>query len=112
MTERLTNVTFDLGRNWAGNIPVNRPDHPNNTLFFWAFEKENGSLTAAAGERNDEPWGIYTNGLVSCIMLPWMTTTNGISATARVPRACLVLRWTYVVPQSSYVYYAWTYPAR
>ena len=59
VTERLPNVTFDLGRNWAGNIPVERAGHPNNTIFFWAFEKENGSLTADAGERSDEPWGIY-----------------------------------------------------
>ena len=58
----LPNVTFPLSRNWAGNIPVNRTNHPNDTLFFWAFEKENGSLTAAAGERSDEPWGIWLNG--------------------------------------------------
>ncbi|OBZ74243.1 Serine carboxypeptidase-like 21 [Grifola frondosa] len=62
VTEPLPNVTFDIGRNWAGNIPVQRAGHPNNTLFFWAFEKENGSLTAAANERNDEPWGIWLNG--------------------------------------------------
>ncbi|KAJ3559788.1 hypothetical protein NM688_g126 [Phlebia brevispora] len=62
VTEALPNVSFPLNRNWAGNIPVDRPGHPNNTLFFWAFEKENGSLTAAAGERSDEPWGIWLNG--------------------------------------------------
>jgi len=55
-------VSFTLGRNWAGSIPVNRAGRPNNTLFFWGFEKENGSLTAAAGERSDEPWGIWLNG--------------------------------------------------
>ena len=58
----MPNVTFPLGRNWAGNIPVDRPGHLNNTLFFWGFEKENGSLTAEAGEREDEPWGIWLNG--------------------------------------------------
>ena len=58
----MPNVTFPLGRNWAGNIPVNRPGHPNNTLFFWGFEKEEGSLTAAADERQGEPWGIWLNG--------------------------------------------------
>ena len=62
VTQPLPNVTWDLGRNWAGNIPVNRAEHPNNTLFFWGFEKENGSLTAAAGERSDEPWAIWLNG--------------------------------------------------
>ena len=30
-------------------------------MFFWAFEKENGSLTAKAGESN-EPWGLWLNG--------------------------------------------------
>jgi carboxypeptidase D len=62
VTASLPNVTFPLPRQWAGNIPVQRPDHPNNTLFFWGFEKENGSLTAAAGERTSEPWGIWLNG--------------------------------------------------
>ena len=62
VTEPLTNVTWTLPRNFAGNVGVNRAGHPNNTLFFWAFEKENGSLTAAAGDRADEPWGIWLNG--------------------------------------------------
>jgi carboxypeptidase D len=56
------NVTFDVGRNWAGNIAVDRPGFPNDTLFFWAFEREKGSLTANAGERESEPWGIWLNG--------------------------------------------------
>lgn len=62
MTSALPNVTFSLGRSFAGNLPVNRPGHPNNTLFFVGFEKSNGSLTAPAGERNNEPWGIWLNG--------------------------------------------------
>jgi hypothetical protein len=45
--EQLPNMTFSLQRSFAGNIPVNRQGHPNNTLFFWAFEKTNGSLTNA-----------------------------------------------------------------
>ncbi|KAF7983379.1 hypothetical protein HWV62_22379 [Athelia sp. TMB] len=65
VTEPLPNVTWALARNWAGNMPVQRAGHPNDTLFFWAVEKENGSLTAAAGERSDEPWGIWLNGQVS-----------------------------------------------
>src|ERR1700683_5514508 len=59
VTEQLPNVTWTLPRNWAGNIPVQRAGHDNDTLFFWAFEKENGSLTAAANERLDERWGIW-----------------------------------------------------
>jgi carboxypeptidase D len=61
VTEPLPNVTFELGRSWAGNIPVGRGS-ANNTLFFWGFEKENGSLTANAGERSGEPWGVWLNG--------------------------------------------------
>lgn len=62
VTDPLPGVNWTLSRNFAGNIPVNRPDHPNNTLFFWAWEKENGSLTAAADERAGIPWGIWLNG--------------------------------------------------
>ena len=58
----LPNITFPLPRNWAGNIPVDRPGHPNDTLFFWAFEKDHGSLTSVANERSGEPWGIWLNG--------------------------------------------------
>ncbi|KAL5492153.1 hypothetical protein ACEPAI_3600 [Sanghuangporus weigelae] len=58
----LPNVTFPLNRNFAGNIPVNRANHPNDTLFFWAFESQNGSLTSDAGDRADVPWAIWLNG--------------------------------------------------
>ncbi|KAH9930296.1 Alpha/Beta hydrolase protein [Fomitopsis serialis] len=61
VTEPLPNVTWNLGRSFAGNIGVQREGHPNNTLFFWGFEKTNGSLTASAGE-STEPWGIWLNG--------------------------------------------------
>ena len=60
--DSLPNVTWTLPRSFAGNIPVNRAGHPNNTLYFWGFEKENGSLTAGANERANEPWGIWLNG--------------------------------------------------
>ena len=62
VTEPLPNVTWSLPRNWAGNIPVDRPGHPNDTLFFWAWEKDPGSLTATEHENNDKPWGIWLNG--------------------------------------------------
>ena len=62
MTDALPNITGALPRSYAGNIPVGRAGHPNDTLFFWAFEKETGSLTATTGERADEPWGIWLNG--------------------------------------------------
>jgi hypothetical protein len=41
---------------------VDRAGFPNDTLFFWAWESQNGSLTASAGERSGEPWGIWLNG--------------------------------------------------
>ncbi|KAI0344359.1 alpha/beta-hydrolase [Trametopsis cervina] len=80
VTQPLPNASFPLGRNWAGNIPVNRagsPANSNNTLFFWAWEKENGSLTAAAGERENEPWGIWLNGGPGSSSLVGMLFENG-----------------------------------
>jgi carboxypeptidase D len=63
----LPNVTFPLPRSFAGNIAVNRPNHPNDTLFFWGFEKSNGSLTSNS---STDPWGIWLNGgCVSAIPL-------------------------------------------
>lgn len=58
VTDSLPNVTWPIARNWAGNLPVQREGHPNDTLFFWAFESSNGSFTAAS----NEPWGIWLNG--------------------------------------------------
>ncbi|KAI5119135.1 hypothetical protein M0805_005741 [Coniferiporia weirii] len=60
--DALPNVTFPLSRNWAGSIPVNRTNHPNDTLFFWAFESKNGSLTAEANESASDPWALWLNG--------------------------------------------------
>lgn len=58
VTNSLPNVTWPLARNWAGNLAVQREGHPNDTLFFWAFESSNGSFTAPS----NEPWGIWLNG--------------------------------------------------
>ena len=62
VTAKLPNVTFPLGRSFAGNIPVQRPGHPNDTLFFVGFEKCKGSLTAPSNPANRDPWGIWLNG--------------------------------------------------
>lgn len=53
-----------LSRSFAGNIPVDRPSHPNNTLFFWAFERNGtqGTLTAPPHEENKDPWIIWLQG--------------------------------------------------
>ncbi|KAF9028443.1 alpha/beta-hydrolase [Hymenopellis radicata] len=62
VTDALPNITGvfnDIPRMFAGNIPVQRANHPNDTLFFWAAEKQNGSLTDA---NSTEPWGIWLNG--------------------------------------------------
>jgi carboxypeptidase D len=58
----LPNITEPLARSFAGSITTNRPGHANDSLFFWGFEKEKGSLTAAADERIDKPWLIWLNG--------------------------------------------------
>lgn len=58
----LPNVTWTMPRSFAGSVSVNRENHPNNTLFFYAFEREDGSLSAADGERTGEPWIIWLNG--------------------------------------------------
>lgn len=51
-----------MPRSFAGSVSVNRENHPNNTLFFYAFEQEDSSLSAADGERAGEPWIIWLNG--------------------------------------------------
>jgi len=50
----LPNISFPLSRSFAGNIPVNRQNHPNDTLFFWGFETVNGSLTRDAKDGDTE----------------------------------------------------------
>jgi carboxypeptidase D len=60
--DTLPNVTVPFPRSFAGSISTNRVAHTNNSLFFWGFEKENGSLTAAANELSDQPWLIWLNG--------------------------------------------------
>lgn len=62
VTKPLPNITLSsdfAGRSYAGNIPVDRANHDDNTLFFWATEKSEGSLT---DEDSTEPWGIWLNG--------------------------------------------------
>ncbi|PAV20228.1 alpha beta-hydrolase [Pyrrhoderma noxium] len=58
----LPNMTFPVNRNWAGSITVNRTNHPNDTLFFWAFESKEGSLTSSANANATEPWALWLNG--------------------------------------------------
>lgn len=60
--DQFPNITYSLPHSFAGNIPVNRAGHPNNTLFFWAFEKTNGSLTADVNPPSDDPWIIWLQG--------------------------------------------------
>ncbi|KAG9311810.1 Alpha/Beta hydrolase protein [Chiua virens] len=73
VTEYLPNVTWPLSRNWAGNIPVQRAGHPNDTLFFWASESSDGSFTAD----NGEPWSIWLNGGPGASSLLGLLFENG-----------------------------------
>ncbi|KAJ7721117.1 alpha/beta-hydrolase [Mycena metata] len=70
----LPNLTT-LSRSFAGNVGVNRANHPNATLFFWAFEKVNGSLTGAAA--STDPWIIWLNGGPGDSSLRGLMTENG-----------------------------------
>ncbi|THU97262.1 alpha/beta-hydrolase [Dendrothele bispora CBS 962.96] len=82
VTGDLANVTRgSTSTSYAGNIGVNRDGHPNNTLWFWAFERTseggNGSLTAAAGERENEPWMVWLNGGPGASSSLGLLTENG-----------------------------------
>ena len=66
VTHPLPNLTdaASLPRSFAGNIPVDRVGHPNDTFFFWGFEKVGhpGSLTTAACPENSDPWILWVQG--------------------------------------------------
>jgi len=57
VTQPLPNVTFDVGRMFAGNVPIERG--PDLSLFYWAVESTNGSLTS---NDTQKPWHIWLNG--------------------------------------------------
>ncbi|KAJ7143727.1 Alpha/Beta hydrolase protein [Mycena epipterygia] len=75
VTAPLPNVTHTIARSFAGNVGVNRANHPNATLFFWAFEKTNGSLTGSAADT--DPWIIWLNGGPGASSLLGLMTENG-----------------------------------
>ncbi|KDR80630.1 hypothetical protein GALMADRAFT_240974 [Galerina marginata CBS 339.88] len=77
VTSKLPNVTFDVGRMFAGNIPVQRAGHPNDTLFFIGVEKSRGSLTALSTPSNRDPWGIWLNGGPGSSSMYGMFLENG-----------------------------------
>ncbi|KAJ7479822.1 alpha/beta-hydrolase [Mycena latifolia] len=75
VTGPLPNVTGPIARSFAGNVGVNRADHPNATLFFWAFEKANGTLTGSAADT--DPWIIWLNGGPGSSSMIGLMTENG-----------------------------------
>ncbi|KAJ7320786.1 alpha/beta-hydrolase [Mycena albidolilacea] len=75
VTGKLPNVTAPVARSFAGNVGVNRADHPNATLFFWAFEKANGTLTGSASDT--DPWMIWLNGGPGSSSMIGLMTENG-----------------------------------
>ncbi|KAJ7243916.1 alpha/beta-hydrolase [Mycena haematopus] len=75
VTSQLPNVTGPIARSFAGNVGVNRADHPNATLFFWAFEKANGTLTGSAADT--DPWMIWLNGGPGSSSMIGLMTENG-----------------------------------
>ncbi|KAF7368766.1 Carboxypeptidase [Mycena venus] len=76
VTGLFPNLTKIIPRSFAGNVGVNRAGHPNATLFFWAFEKANGSLTNDC-LGNDDPWIIWLNGGPGASSLLGLLTENG-----------------------------------
>ncbi|KAL5531955.1 hypothetical protein ACEPAF_5518 [Sanghuangporus sanghuang] len=74
VNDTLPNITFPLTRSFAGNVPVNRPGYDNNTLFFWAFEKQNGSLT---NNGSTDPWIIWLQGGPGSSSLLGLILENG-----------------------------------
>ncbi|KAH9848633.1 alpha/beta-hydrolase [Lenzites betulinus] len=77
--ESLQGIPTGLPRSFAGNIPVNRAGHPNNTLFFWGFEREgaNGTLTAPAQADSTEPWILWIQGGPGSSGMLGLSTENG-----------------------------------
>ncbi|KAJ6511202.1 alpha/beta-hydrolase [Mycena sanguinolenta] len=75
VTGQLPNVTGPIARSFAGNVGVNRADHPNATLFFWAFERANGTLTGSAADT--DPWMIWLNGGPGSSSMIGIMTENG-----------------------------------
>ncbi|OJT10631.1 Pheromone-processing carboxypeptidase KEX1 [Trametes pubescens] len=72
-------IPTGLTRSFAGNIAVDRAGHPNNTLFFWGFEREgaNGTLTAVADASNTDPWILWLQGGPGSSGLLGLATENG-----------------------------------
>ncbi|KAH9929043.1 alpha/beta-hydrolase, partial [Epithele typhae] len=70
---------INIPRSFAGSISVNRAGHPNDTLFFWGFEKQggNGTLTAGAGELSTEPWILWLQGGPGSSGMLGLSTENG-----------------------------------
>jgi carboxypeptidase D len=60
--DTLPDISFPLPTSFAGSLSVNRQGHPDNALFFWAFESSPGSLAAQPGEQQDRPWAVWLNG--------------------------------------------------
>ncbi|CDO75095.1 hypothetical protein BN946_scf185010.g20 [Trametes cinnabarina] len=79
VTAPLPGIPTGLPRSFAGNIPVDRPGHPNDTLFFWGFERQgaNGTLTAPANPNNTDPWILWIQGGPGSSGLLGLSTENG-----------------------------------
>ncbi|KAJ7208969.1 alpha/beta-hydrolase [Mycena pura] len=74
VTDVLPNITKPLTRSFAGNVGVGRAGHPNATLFFWAFEKFNGSLTS---HTSTDPWMIWLQGGPGASSMAGLMIENG-----------------------------------
>lgn len=98
VTDRLPNITFNIGRTFAGNLPVQRANHPNNTLFFIGVEKTLGSLTAPLAPANHNPWGIWLNGGSAFYSFEKYELASLILPTVPDLQACMGFSLRWVLP--------------
>jgi hypothetical protein len=81
----LPNISFPLPRSYAGSISTKTVDHPNNTAFFWGFEKSDGSLARSSSN----PWGVWLAGGPGFSSIAALLLENGpiaVNKTGFVPR--------------------------
>lgn len=66
---KLPEVPFDVGESYAGTLPISGEKGEKNSLFFWFFPSENGTVS--------DEITVWLNGGPGCSSLPGFLTENG-----------------------------------